>query len=77
MSAIKSVGTEGAVMIEIDDVEVTILTSTMFEVRSPGNGSSRKLKTFRGESAWSDAERYANDRLREVRDSAFGEFFAL
>lgn len=71
--------------IEIDDVIVTTVeggitvppSDEVFTVTSPGNGSHRKLKTFRGESAWSDAERYANDLLRDLRGSPFGEFFTL
>jgi hypothetical protein len=34
-------------------------------------------KTFLGESAWSNAERYANDLLTEYQGSPFGERFML
>jgi hypothetical protein len=61
----------------LDDVEVIGLTDEHYTVTSPGNGSHRKLKTFRGESAWMDAERYANDLLRDLRGSPFGERFVL
>lgn len=39
--------------------------------------SGTRRKTFTGESAWSDAERYANDELAKRRGSPFGEQFVL
>lgn len=62
---------------ELDGVAVVAPSEDVYQVTSPGNGSHRKLKTFRGESAWMDAERYANDLLRDLRGSPFGEFFVL
>jgi hypothetical protein len=37
---------------------------------------AKRAKTFKGESAWCDAERYANDELT-VERGPFGERFVL
>jgi hypothetical protein len=46
----------------IGDVTVTVRSEDNYLVKA---GSDR-ARTFRGESAWSNAERYANDKLTEL-----------
>lgn len=73
---------KGALMAEpeavktIESVQVITHNSELYEVRTFENGHLTQ-KSFRGESGWSNAERYANDLLTKKRHSPFGERFIL
>jgi hypothetical protein len=54
--------------IVIGNVTVTVINQSEFKVKVEGT----RAKTFRGESAWSDAQRFANDAL-----PVFGPQFTL
>lgn len=57
----------------IDKVTVTQRNDLHFTVRVEG----KRTRTFKGEFAWADAQRYANDMLLETRGTPFGENFIL
>jgi hypothetical protein len=57
----------------IETVTVTEQNAMLYTVKVEG----KRAKTFRGESAWSDAQRFANDALLAVRGTPFGESFIL
>lgn len=47
---------------QIGDVLVTKVNDLHFKVKA----GTQRARTFKGESAWSDAERLANDKLGEL-----------
>lgn len=54
----------------IDNVTVNTITGLHFEVKVEG----KRKKTFKGEFAWANAQRYANDGLG---DPPYGRIFCL
>lgn len=57
----------------IDGVTVTVVNDLLFKVKVTG----QRLKTFKGEFAWADAQRFANDALLTLRGTPFGPQFTL
>ena len=60
----------------IESVQVIAHSDKLYEVRTFEDGHLTQ-KSFKGESAWANAERYANDLLTKKRHSPFGERFVL
>lgn len=57
----------------IENVTVTVVNELTFKVKVDG----QRAKTFKGEFAWADAQRFANDALLAQRGTPFGPQFNL